>query len=645
MNKYNPAGSTPNNPGNRKRTSQKRVVRDGSKKKVKKVTSYTLYIPCNIDIDDLLNRHPIDVPNARDKLVLLLHQIHAVPAFSKEEENEANNGFTILHSTYLQSLIDEYAVLFRWLIRQGIIEVDNRYVLNDRSKGYRFCLKYRTEVKKVHITTWTLIRRLINGKSRQLKQPALYPQNLLNLSPSEFKKAYLGYSWLAESRLSFLNTWFNDGKLTIHSKEALEYLNEQLNEDLKSPHVKFPMRKFNLSKMIVESLADQVHKFHVDDTAGRLHTFLTCLKSELRAFLRYDGKPLSAADIKNSQPLLSLVFLDYNLFVNNRMKERMEIYNQGNDNSNIYIMLGDLIKRNSTNSDTIRYKELVLSGEMYLWFGKQLQELGILDSAMNDDELRTKAKRGLLKSLFNRNQAIGYERIQWAFKKIFPSVYEIFELVKGRNYKTLACVLQNLEAEIVLHESCTELAINHQLFPLFTIHDSIASTTDNIDKINEVLSKHLFEAIGEVVKPEVEHWDEHYFERKKSKKQTNPVLAASVQEKINVAPEYGYFDYNLLLIPYYISLTEAAKQLGLKRNKFMEGLRKLNIISEFNLPAEEFEEAKLLLKREFTRKIKRFRTLTLVSTKVTDEGLEFLKQLAEVNPDLFPKKRVRIKRS
>ena len=77
----------------------------------------------------------------------------------------------------------------------------------------------------------------------------------------------------------------------------------------------------------------------------------------------------------------------------------------------------------------------------------------------------------------------------------------------------------------------------------------------------------------------------------------------------------------------------------------MEGLRKLNIISEFNLPAEEFEEAKLLLKREFTRKIKRFRTLTLVSTKVTDEGLEFLKQLAEVNPDLFPKKRVRIKRS
>lgn len=615
-------------------------MRDSSKKKTKKVKSYPLYIPNNIDLDDLIGRHPVHVPHARDKLVYLLHQIHAVPAFSGEDE-EVDNGYTILYSPYLQTVVDEYAELISWLIHRGIIEIEN-HVDGLRSKGYRFTPKYRTKVEKTHITTWTLIRRIIQGKKNSLKKPHLFPENLLNVTPAELKQEDSGYAELAKSRLSYITKWLDD-KLTLDTDLALQFLDERLDESIRLKLDRFPMRRYNTAKIIVESFANKRDNVTVDDTAGRLHTVLTRLNSPLRGLLKYDGKPLAAADIKNSQPVLSLSLLDEGLYVKNRMKERITLYNQEYNNSDYYIMLGDLIKRNSTNSDTIKYKELVLSGSLYTEFGKQLQELGILSRGLEDDELRSIAKRGLLKSLFNSNQAISREKIQWAFKQVFPSVYEIFEFVKSSNYKTLACILQNLEAEIVLHKACFELGLNYPDIPLYTIHDSIATTEDNIEVVKEVLSKHLSDALDHPVKLQTEYWNDEYFEKKKHKK----VASANddvVNHQINVPLGYGYFDYNLLLIPLLRNLRLTAKELGLKQKDFFEGLRLLNILDDFNHPIEEFEQASLFIKSEYTKKVRWRRLMKLVSVKVTDKGFDFLKQLAEDNPDLFPKKRVRIKR-
>ncbi len=642
----NHTGSTHNTPSNRKITSRQRVVRDSSKKKTKKVKSYPLYIPSNIELDELLRSHPIHVPNARDKMVYLLHKIHAVPAFSGDDE-EVNNGYTILHSPYLQSVVDEYAELFAWLINQGVIEVDKGYISGKRSKAYRFTPKYRTKVEKVYISTWTLIRRITQRKKKALKKPLLLPENLFNVTPSELRHERLGYSELAKSRLSCITNWLDD-KLTLDTDLALQFLDERLQESIKLNLDRYPMRKYNSAKIIVESFANKRNNITVDDTAGRLHTVLTRLNSPLRALLRYNGKLLKAADIKNSQPVLSLTLLDERLFLKNRMKERIEIYNQGYSNSEYYIVLGDLIKRNSTNSDTIRYKELVLSGNLYSEFGRQLQEHKILSEDIEDGELRSIAKKGLLKSLFNRNQAIGREKIQRAFKQIFPSVYEIFEFIKRNNYKTLACILQNLEAEIVLHKACSELGLSHPDLPLYTIHDSIATTEDNIEVVKVVLSKHLSEALGHPINLETEHWNEEYFEKKKYKKiasSNNDTAKPSCKHQSNAPLGYGYFDYNLLLIPLLRNLRLTAKELGLKQKSFFEGLKQLNILDDFNHPLTEFEEASLFIKTEYTKRTRYRWLLQLVSVKVTDKGFDFLKQLAEDNPDLFPKKRVRIKRA
>ncbi len=50
-------------------------------------------------------------------------------------------------------------------------------------------------------------------------------------------------------------------------------------------------------------IREKMWRFQADDFSGRLHTNLTQLKRELRAYLRVEGQPLVEIDIRNSQPL------------------------------------------------------------------------------------------------------------------------------------------------------------------------------------------------------------------------------------------------------------------------------------------------------------------------------------------------------
>ena len=145
--------------------------------------------------------------------------------------------------------------------------------------------------------------------------------------------------------------WYT-GDLTIDVLRAEQLLKELLEEDKKCLTIRKAMNRFDRAKMVIDSFDSPDRRFLVDDTAGRLHTLLTCLKSPLRAFLSYEGKPLVSVDIKNSQPLFSNALLNEILFHKNRMLEGISIYNEnfrsdlsgGSIYSDYYIMLGNLIR-------------------------------------------------------------------------------------------------------------------------------------------------------------------------------------------------------------------------------------------------------------------------------------------------------------
>src|SRR5690554_6393909 len=78
-----------------------------------------LYIPENINIDDLLSKYPLEIPQAKDKLAYVLHLVNSVPASRKDFDYDKNNGYSPINKKLLQSRIHQYRMCIDYLIRIG----------------------------------------------------------------------------------------------------------------------------------------------------------------------------------------------------------------------------------------------------------------------------------------------------------------------------------------------------------------------------------------------------------------------------------------------------------------------------------------------------------------------------------------------
>jgi hypothetical protein len=652
MNKSIPVQPTPDTLNNRSGITSQGVGRSYAKGKRGKKDVLTVFIPHNIDLREFLSKYPTGIANAEDYIAYMLHLIHAIPAFRNNNNVAETDGYTPLNSILLQEKVDNYAPLLQWCIDVGILESDNQYSPNAKSIGYRFTESYRVELKEQPITLQTLINKI--NKRRKFSRtnpPVLKPENLYNFQLTELDGKDLSYAELTEQRLNHLKRWFNKD-LTVHIVAAEKYVRKLMAEEQANQLVKFPMHNFNCRMLVLQALSNPTKpRFKVDETAGRLHTNLTSLQAELKAFIKYEDKTIVSADIKNSQPLLSLTLLDEALFYKNRMLQRIALYNKkfaetvtpGISNISFCSMLGNFIREHSKAKDVLLYKALVLNGRIYEYFGDLLQKHGIAVN-LTDSQLRSFSKKQIFRAFFDRNTAINRSDSQplRLFKQYFPTIFEIFSLIKSGKHNTLACALQNLEAEIVLHRACTELwEINPDML-LLTIHDSIASTEENYELVNNVLKKTLYDAIGEDVEIKREPWDETLL----AKTTTYEPVIEPVIPKYKEYPQYGlygYADKNDLLKPYSYSMKYVGNLFGISVKTLNKGLRTLGVFSynerKHNIPAPEYMELDYFIVTETE-----FRFNTIQVPKATKEGIEFIGQLIAQHPDLFPPKKVRVKK-
>ena len=132
----------------------------------------------------------------------------------------------------------------------------------------------------------------------------------------------------------YLGKWWNTQKLEIDYNAAKAFLIKEQEEKValfeskygksedevfdkrltlppreKRDKVKYPTKQYNTSLMVVDKLRNYEYLMKVDKTAGRFHTLLTQLPSNLRKFVTYDGKELVGVDLVNSQPLLANALL------------------------------------------------------------------------------------------------------------------------------------------------------------------------------------------------------------------------------------------------------------------------------------------------------------------------------------------------
>jgi hypothetical protein len=93
-------------------------------------------------------------------------------------------------------------------------------------------------------------------------------------------------------------------------------------------------------------------------------------------------------------------------------------------------------------------------------------------------------------------------------------VYSIFKNIKKGDKTVLARLLQNIDSYLFIDVIAKRIAKELPNAPIYTIHDSIATTKSNALRVQHIIEEELTKAVGYKPTLETEYWnkDEIYKE-------------------------------------------------------------------------------------------------------------------------------------
>lgn len=503
-----------------------------------------LYLPENLDLFQLKADYPTDIPNAIDKCAYICSLILMSKQFNKDRFEDE---YVPLHSKKLQDVIGDYKNCITYLEQNGVIVVNPQYIVGEQSKGYKFTDEYQTTAVTFNHLKPQFRRKLIRHENNR-----------------NGYTAHLEYitKWLnSELKLNhdLVDEWINynhDVKTTFPDLRDYNHIKEKY---------KCPEEQFKFSKLVAERFKNDDFSHGQDQNVYRLHTNLTNMPSMMRNALTYKGKPMVSIDISNSQPYLAILLL-INSFrlkrttkpktalqidFGKKLQETIATFKQqekpsiksqqkllsggtlsfstkkevsntkidinkidNEDRLNIkdikvkdkssYIML---LKQsiNPVNTDINKYINLVCSGTFYEYLMQLFtRELG---EGFND---RTTVKVEVLKLFFTANGFLHQPdaAAKKVFKNHFPTVYKIFSTIKKKDKADLPKLLQSIESYLIIDVIAKRIARELPHAPIYTIHDSIATTIEYRDAVKKIMQEELESKIGIAPNLKEEYWQE-----------------------------------------------------------------------------------------------------------------------------------------
>jgi hypothetical protein len=450
------------------------------------------FLPENLDLDEIVRSNPPCFNYHIDNFKYLCSLINEVP--SNKKEVYEHDDFIILNSQKIQERIHNYKSYFDYLIHSSIIETDNRYIVGEKSKGYRFKTEYRVPLKVVDLT-----RKVLFKKSRKTT----------------------AYDFQMENKYEYLWKWFSP-LLTIDINMSLDFIEKQYRSDIAQGNTN-ALRKFNSAFISIHKFASKEFRLSVDTTAGRLHTNLTSLKSELRNFIKYDGNELVSIDIKNSQPCFSGVLFNPKFYESkntnpvechlNIFKDKIAKKSQIATKSlltHLFInspLSSHMLVNNTQHTDIQSiesYLEFVQDGSLYEYLANKMSQMEGTEIIQD----RKKLKAIIFTSLFTSNRFIGQEDAasKRLFKKVFPDVYKIFSMLKKNDKTLLSKILQRIEAKVVLDCIAKRISKEYPELPLFTIHDNIVVLRGYELYVAQVIKEEMMRKVGMRASLKFENW-------------------------------------------------------------------------------------------------------------------------------------------
>jgi hypothetical protein len=444
-------------------------------------------IPSSIDLEGFLKKHP---PEFKYKIDHFYSIIDYICKGMERENLDDNKGFVNLNAQKLQKANHNYKQYLTFLQRYSFLRTDKKYIVGKKSFGYMLngYTTYKSIPKQIPISD-NVIKK---NKVKEVKE-----------FQNELKQEAKNHPYLAK--------WFNE-KLQIDIEGAQQKIEELFPEQTGGIR---GVRKGKASRwskrykaiQAIQKIAKQDFYHGVDDNVGRFHSNLTNIKRELRNYITYDSKKLVNVDIKNSQPLFSTLLLKKEFWTENQ-GELLSFYhfpslftNLSKLNTNHYyiIMLVKALEK-SNNQLLSEYIEYVNSGEFYKKISYKLYPSRTFD--------KQAIKEMFYKLFFSKNRVIqGYNaKPKRDFRTHFPKIYEIFSIVKRKDYKTLAQLLQRIESNVMIKNVAKRISEEKPDLPIFTIHDSIATTIGNEDYVSSVIMEEVLRLTSLKVKLGKEYW-------------------------------------------------------------------------------------------------------------------------------------------
>lgn len=502
-----------------------------------KYSGYFAMIPCNLDLEAHLIQYPITdyffvqdnsghVKSVNingtlgayfdlDRLIYIIGLISSIPAKNKDSITE--DGYVPINSKLIRNAFKDYHPYLDYLIRTGVLCTDGQYIQGEKSKGYKFTEQYANVPLKRYDY------HAFQGKVEAIPQEVYSEENGTFITNT-----------LSED-YPYLSHWYLTQKLHIDKQAAISYAQDlmqyklrqgiqswDINKDKTNGSVtvrKHPLSQYQAALYNINSIDIGDYKVSIDTHVHRLHSAITNIQKDYRNFLTYDGQALASIDIKNSQPYLTCTLLNPMFWhINNGLS--LSLYSLPEDIQKSITSVALPLKLESffnkcSDDDFTPYKEVVANGKMYETIADVCQ------SHLQKPISRNEAKTLMFYLLFSSNRGRHDDNIINQMKDIFsnelyPQVAHLLKLIKHnyaglsikKQHGRLACLLQSIESEIILHRCCKRIweEGNHQI-PVFTIHDSIATTVEHVEYVQTVMREELTKAIGIQPTLSVEYWN------------------------------------------------------------------------------------------------------------------------------------------
>lgn len=476
------------------------------------VKRIVVYLPDIINLDNILFDYPMKTvqyhaknPQRRkDNVAYLLGQIYS-SLYIKSGKPFPENEFTHVCTEYLKPIVNNYNQYFEYLKDVGVIDSDDSYhysreYLDSKTycKSYKYSKKYFPEG-----TGW--------------RKYVIYDPELVQRYNSRLMLSFNERpEWKKYGRMKDL---LSIVRIDLQDAESLLQQIYPGDEDT-----------VDMQMELVRRLKyDSLWTFKVGKT-GRLYTPLSNLNKNIRSLIRVGGRPLFEIDIKSSIPFMSLVLFDNHRLKNNGAirkiledsnpyisykylpKRKVDIKKNilQNWESKSFLFMGDMIsypKRNSYPHNIQKYVDLVKSGDIYNHMAQKWNS----DKEVKKNYTRKTAKNALLTLLNQPSKFKSPERK--VFEAEFPDVALTFARLntgynrtkngKGKAKKRkddldcpFAYFTQKLEAHIVLDLVVSDLLSRDPDMPLYTLHDAIYTTKENVEIVMEKLQSEVLELTG-----------------------------------------------------------------------------------------------------------------------------------------------------